>query len=101
MTHTHNENEHDRINDAAQEVWRTAEDLYINHHNGDKTLNRRIMACKHAATTLQERLEAHIENTVDVDDDLKRLKTYDKIAGALWKIGIGVAISFIGYWIMM
>ena len=100
MTHTHNENEHDRINDAAQEVWRTAEDLYINHHNGDKVLNRRIMACKHAGDKLLERLESHIENTVDVDDDLKRLKTYDKIAGALWKIGIGVAISFIGYWIM-
>lgn len=67
-----------------------ADDLYINHHNGDKPLNKRIMLVRDRAKDVKLKLEKHIEN--HSGDDAK-IKSWNKLMKFIWPISIAILVS--------
>ena len=69
MYHSHQNEDHARLESGVDHLIAAADDLYINHHNGDKKLNRRIMRVVKLLESLKETLSMHSANTINLDDD--------------------------------
>ena len=101
MIHKHNSQEHERIMNKAQDIKNAAQDLYINHHNGDKQLNKRIMSLQELSIKLINLLEAHVENTEELDDVYKNYHTWANIGKwVLAIVGTAVATAIGGYFMI-
>lgn len=79
MIHSHNNSEHERIMDTAKDIDNLAEDLFIEHVNGDEKLNRRIKRLIELKSELISQLKAHVTNTQPLDDIVKYNAIYKKI----------------------
>ncbi len=92
MIHSHNNNEHERIMNTAQELKLIQEELWLNHQNGNEALNRRIKLFGDKVMKLITQLENHVENTEPLDDVLRKYK----IVISVGKWILGIAGTFVG-----
>lgn len=67
FTHTHNHEDHSILAAEVDTLALYIHDFYINHHNGDKEMNKRIIAVRDKATEIKALLRAHLKNTQLVD----------------------------------
>ena len=66
--HSHNDAQHQNLANKASEIKGIIDDLYVNHHNGDAKLNKRIMNLKDTFLEFNALFQEHINDTVDFDD---------------------------------
>ena len=81
--HSHNDAQHQNLANKASEIKGIIDDLYVNHHNGDIKLNKRIMNLKDTFLEFNALFQEHINDTVDFDEEFqagqKALKTLRSI----------------------
>ena len=69
MYHQHNAEDHIELLADAKALCESINVLYINYHNGDKILNKRIMDARDKCISLIAELKAHSNNTRNVDQE--------------------------------
>ena len=78
MTH---QEEHESLAAKLLEAKLASQELYIEHHNGDDKLNKRIMAVRDSIGEASVMLNEHKKRTAGVD---KKVERYHIIVKILW-----------------
>ena len=95
MKHSHNDAEHQKLANRASEIKVLIDELYVEHHNGDQKLNRRIMNVKDSFGAFNALFEEHIDHTTSIDAEFKESQRAIKILKSIKMFlfgGIGTAV---------
>ena len=103
MYHQHNAEDHIELLADAKALHESINILYINYHNGDKVMNKRIMDARDKCIALIAELKAHSNNTRNVDQEwedgqqaIRTLQMMQDKKEAFWNTAIGRVAGVVG-----
>ncbi len=91
----HHASDHETIANKLLEAKIAAQELFVEHHNGDDKLNKRIMAVRDTIMEATILVTQHKIETAQDDNKIKQHGYFIKIFWAILMAGIGVATHFI------
>ena len=103
VAHTHNTEQHGRILTTALLGLKGGEELYVNHHNGDKQLNRRIKINNDNWVKIIAQVEDHAVDTQNIDESyaegqeaIRTLRLMKEKKEKFWDTTIGKVFGIAG-----
>ena len=95
MTH---QSEHEALANKLVEAKLAAQEIYIEHHNGDKKLNKRIMAVRDAVNESALMLDSHKQRTAGDDAKVERYNNIVKVLWVVIPIIVAETTKLLGLW---